>query len=538
MPDAFFRAYSAGVLSIDGYPLFNEATSVWEVVSDSNNPFKTDLALVATDGLMKNRRVNFKWFGLKVGDVVTFRALVKSSTAGQFRFAAYVRNGANAVIGSTSYSAFSLEQDIAQEVAHTLTITQEQLDGGAYFEVRFNAANIALTEYRVYAMSAVKNNMGASISDTNYFDDQVLIALNQETNTADVPFIEGDYYLRNSHDKLCKRKFDESAKLVVSSIGDSWTQGAARWVRPLASYMQAQFGDGGGGWLGFGFTGSLTNGNAKSSIYYSRTGTWTSVYGTGASPSPDACHVVSSEVGAKLTATVTNSANVQRSGVDLFYIGSSDGVIKYRINANDWTTLNLNDVAVGSLGVIELTGINSSGNTVIEIEVISGTCNIAGLNFKSDSDGAVWHKLGASGSQAYGWSQVNANEWKKGIQSLDPDLVTIMFGTNDQNQSRSVETFKNSISTIIDNVRLAKPLVDIAVIMPCENLRVSNPIAMKDYTSAVYDLCKTKKVCFMDLQKAFGENPQDYADRFNADLIHPRDTDRVIADALIRLLLG
>ena len=93
---------------------------------------------------------------------------------------------------------------------------------------------------------------------------------------------------------------------------------------------------------------------------------------------------------------------------------------------------------------------------------------------------------------------------------------------------------------MIDRIKSARPKADICIIMPCENLRTSNSVAMSDYAKAAHEVCKTKKVAFLDLQTDFGFLPADYIDKFNADKIHPEPLTggRLIAAIIRKFIFG
>ena len=361
-------------------------------------------------------------------------------------------------------------------------------------------------------------------------------------SSASVSFTYGEWYLRETRQRTRKLLLNEDKQFTIAAIGDSWTHNRDRWSGVVARELISEFGDAGGGWTGFGFgSASLPNDNARSEYSVTRSSGWSSTYGS--SVSPDICHATSNTAGNSITCTTPSNPDL--SGCDLYFIGSSTASIRYKFNSGDWTALALNSVADGELGITALTGFGSGANTLV-IEVVSGTCSLCGVNWKSTANGVVFHKLGATGTRAKQWAEVNEVQWKKGLQALNPNLVTIMHGTNDQAAYLSSTVFAPNISTIIDRVRSALPLADILVVMPCENgSAAAASISMASYTAKVYDVCVAKKVAFMDLQKVFGETFSEYSSTsernwFNADLIHPEPSTggRAITDAILRFLLG
>lgn len=361
--------------------------------------------------------------------------------------------------------------------------------------------------------------------------------INQHHNAYGLPkrHVWGEWYLRETRQRLRKRLLAESARLSVALIGDSWTHAATRWSGPFASALKTLYGDGGPGWVGFGFAGAgytLSNGNVGSDATLSYGGTWTAAYA--ASTSPDICQVASATAGDTLTVGFTGSG---ASGVDLFYIAGA-GAIQYRWNGGAWNSLSL---ASGTgLTVAALTGV-PAGAWTLELQNVSGTTTLCGVNVKKTTDGVVVHKLGATGSRASQWSGVNATEWQAGLTALAPNLVAVLLATNDQGVYDSA-TFKGYVQTLVTRIKTAVPLADVLLIIPCENGR-ANTWPMSDYAAAMYELAATNKCAFMDLQYVFGDSFSEYASTsarawFAADLIHPDPTTggRAIVDDVMRLV--
>jgi len=344
----------------------------------------------------------------------------------------------------------------------------------------------------------------------------------------------GEWYLRETRQRLRKLAMAEAAQFVVASIGDSWTHNADRWCRPTARALIAQYGDAGSGWVGFGnLLGTFLNGNidtAKVTTAFS--GTWdNSVYYT--SVSPDLGQASSSTAGAKIT--ITGQAST--SAIRLFYIGSV-GVVRYRLDGGAWTNI---DTAGSGLLTALLAGVPATAFS-LELEVVSGTVTLCGIDIQKTTSGVRWHKLGATGSSSAQWGSVNAAQWQAGLAAMAPNLVVIMHGTNDQSGAPTPAVFATRIQTLVDRVRAAAPTADILIAMPCENGRV-NAVPMANYTAAAYEVAATNHCAFMDLQYLFGETFGEYASTsarpwFNADLIHPEPSTggRAIADGVIRLL--
>jgi hypothetical protein len=80
---------------------------------------------------------------------------------------------------------------------------------------------------------------------------------------------------------------------------------------------------------------------------------------------------------------------------------------------------------------------------------------------------------------------LDATGFRSSIQTLAPQLITIMHGTNDQGGSRSRSVFKANVKTIIDNVRAAVPNADILLVAPSEGGRTYMGTAVNDISSSI-----------------------------------------------------
>jgi lysophospholipase L1-like esterase len=354
----------------------------------------------------------------------------------------------------------------------------------------------------------------------------------------------GEWYLRETRMRLRKRALAESTQLTVAMIGDSWTHLKTRYSGVVASTSQTAYGNAGSGWVGFGWGGggasdlwASGNGNITTSeISVALTTGWSTHYNS--SVSPDLADIYTSTAAAKVTTTFAGTGNV--SVVNLFYIAGGSGIVRYRWNAGAWTTL---DISAGSgLLTSSLASVPTSTWT-LEIENVSGTTTICGIDVQKATDGVRLHKLGGTGSNAAQWAGVNATYWQNGLIALAPNLVTILLGTNDQGLGDSPAVFRANIQTMLTRIKAALPYADIMLIMPCENQRVANTYAMSAYATEIYELAAINKCAYLDLQYVFGDNAADYAFGtarawFASDLIHPDPTTggRVITDAIYRLL--
>jgi hypothetical protein len=361
--------------------------------------------------------------------------------------------------------------------------------------------------------------------------------------------------MRRYHYKVRKRALGEAARLIIGLWGDSFTHLRTRWAGDFATTLIALYGDGGGGWTGAGFGGSAgtfahggtqpssINGNARSTYGVSYSGAWDRAYAT--VPSPDTCCAVSSTATAEIRLTFPASPTL--SGVDLFWIGTADGVMRYSWNGTTWTTINVQGT-VDACSSAALADVPGSGSGTLYLQVVSGTCKPAGVNWKSAASGVVVHKLAATGSRMQQLAtQAAVASWRTAIAALETDSALVMHGTNDQgaDPARTESEFSADATTVLNGLQAAVPGIDRLLIMPPENQRTDNEYPMTLYKAAGARAAATLGVAFLDQQRNFGDpaNPTEYGSSgatplFNVDLIHPEPGTggRALLDGVLRFL--
>lgn len=357
-------------------------------------------------------------------------------------------------------------------------------------------------------------------------------------STLNRPFRTGTENLRETRQRLRKLALgDAGTQLVIACLGDSWTHFAARWTGPFTETLIAQFGDAGGGYTGFAWpsgTPALINGNVRPSLYgVTVTGNWTPAYS--AAPTPDLGAITSTTAGDAVQITAPANTPFAR----LFYLGTGAGAIRYRFNGGAFTSL---DVSGSGLMATILSGA-PAGAWTLDLEVVSGTVTLGGVDLRANSgtSGVRVHKLGATGSRLQQNVAQPAADRQYGLGLLVPNLVVMMFGTNDQLVYQS-SGFYNYYETEIARVRAALPAADILIVMPCENFG-GRPNPMSSYADAAYQLAVAQGCAFLDLQPLFGKLAE-YSSAgirpwFNADGFHPDPASggRAIVDAILRTVL-
>ena len=361
-------------------------------------------------------------------------------------------------------------------------------------------------------------------------------------------------YLRRIKYKLAKLQLGETLRVGLNISGDSYSQLAVRWTAPFMTYMAGKYGDGGGGWCGFGFTSAGTtpytvanqptnkNGNVRPTTYPTMIfGAITTSYN--GENTPDLSAVTLAASGDYVFQAFP--ALPIHNGCDLFFVGTSNGVVRYRYGTYDGSGdvkdpenytfgSNTNINVQGTVGAVQTadisTGIPSGAGAVI-IEWVSGTSKLAGLNLKSAASGVYVNKIAGSGSQVASWAGKDATNWQNGLAALGGDAFIYMDGPNSQSSNVEPASWGTNVDTLMSRVRVAIPGADILLATPPENPRSTNRVAILGYAVEAVKRSIQGRYAYLNCQPAFGDagNPSEYASDgivplFNSDELHPEDS--------------
>lgn len=345
-------------------------------------------------------------------------------------------------------------------------------------------------------------------------------------------------FLRSAKYLLMQRLLGETAQIVISAAGDSYTHRDTRWIGPFMDYMAAKYGDAGGGWSGFGFnvgansvpwTGinqpQYRQGNVRPTTYPMIVyGNITSTYHSTASGSPDLATASLTQSGDYITQAIP--ASPVHDECLLFFIGTADGQIRWRWDAGSWTTIDVQGT-VDQVQTVSLAAGIPSGAGLLTIEWIAGTAKLCGVDLRSSADGIRVNKLALTGSRADQWADAPETEWERALGFLGHDMFFYMDGANSQSNAISATSWGGSIDTIVSRVRAANPGVDFLLAVPPEN-QSGFSIPMSSYAIEAKNRSSSSRISVLDLQAAFGDadDPTEYGSAgavplFNSDNIHP-----------------
>ncbi|WP_312738890.1 SGNH/GDSL hydrolase family protein [Stenotrophomonas sp.] len=308
------------------------------------------------------------------------------------------------------------------------------------------------------------------------------------------------------------REAGSPSRLSMAIIGDSWVDVTPYWMENFCQRMRARHGDGGIGYVDFG-SGTFPRSGLSRVV-----SGWTVNDETVPGP---AIYSRSASGAASYALTVVDAPALLSAR--MFWIGHSDGVCRYRWNGGAWNVLNVQSVGTNFTDLIGVPA--GAGSYTFEVERVSGTIELCGIDLQSDAPGIVIHKLGNSGSRADDWLGVNAEHWQQGIAGLAPGAVMILLGTNDKTAGISAELFASEIAALIGRVRAALPDTtalpgpDVMVVVPSQVWR-STSMPMADYRDAILAAADGLGLAVIDLIDAVG-NPYTRRSWFDADGVHP-----------------
>lgn len=291
----------------------------------------------------------------------------------------------------------------------------------------------------------------------------------------------------------------------VMLIGDSWM----RWdtiPAPIRATLQTAEGDGGIGYRSFH---SHDDGEETRITAFFRTGTWTETVFTG------------NGIGLKhVEATAAASFQIVASFTDCkihYRKQSGYGVWRWRIDGGGWTNVDENAATAYATEIVA-NDISSASHTV-DIEWVSGTVQLFGIEMTTGTTGLVVYRCGCGGALSQNWSDIAAANWQAAIDAFAPDLVLYLIANNDHGNNINPEQTKIYVNNLIDKIRGSSTNPDIVLISPAINNRAQTyPITQ--YAAMMYQSAYYKGCGYIDGAGLFGA----YNAAYWSDSIHLNDT--------------
>jgi lysophospholipase L1-like esterase len=132
-----------------------------------------------------------------------------------------------------------------------------------------------------------------------------------------------------------------------------------------------------------------------------------------------------------------------------------------------------------------------------------------GVSLENDNPGLLYHAIGLNG--AFTKSYNRCNMFTSQLQALEPDLVIVSLGTNDNFLSESRYCrfcIKDNLRTMLDNIRISKPGVSILLVSPGDFFlsNGSHNSNNDSYRTVLYELAEEYNCGVWDFNQVMGGN--------------------------------
>ena len=274
---------------------------------------------------------------------------------------------------------------------------------------------------------------------------------------------------------LSKMKVSNDSFTNIGFIGDSWTQGTENfingvnqrdfqgYVKPLSKILQEKYGFGGLGWLDFSRDGGTGKMFGCCDMYehwnYSFNGTVTGLDGSSNSAAPNCLGVCCAHTIFANEASLTLTFQV--GYLDKFKICYYKEA-HFKVSVNNGQAVEVTANSTDGWQETEF-GVTGTDTTRVVITSMIDNCIIFGLNCYYGTTGVRCHKIGNRSITAANYLLMDANQWQKGIKSLNLSWASVLLAINDINSfsspltisDKNLITIVTNISNLIDRAKVA-----------------------------------------------------------------------------------
>jgi hypothetical protein len=140
--------------------------------------------------------------------------------------------------------------------------------------------------------------------------------------------------------------------------------------------------------------------------------------------------------------------------------------------------------------------------TSFDIQMVSGTVILAGVNMDTGLPGSVIQDVSRPGSTACQWAGADSALWSSYITTLAPHVVFIEFAVNELIGNQSPAAQGACLTTLISRVRAAVPGVGIMLLPPAHITDTfGKAYLMSDYVDYQAVLARQQNTAFFCLYK-------------------------------------
>ncbi|MCF1251933.1 SGNH/GDSL hydrolase family protein [Pseudomonas putida] len=271
----------------------------------------------------------------------------------------------------------------------------------------------------------------------------------------------------------------------VFFTGDSWTEHLAETARPLSLSLYEKFGQSGQGWISV----HADEGGASSTLSQLLNGArldkspgWALADMTLAADGLDG-HAVTA-TGTADTITITG---LKSQSLKWYYL---DGPGQFRYSVDGGAPVTVAGANTGLRKFIEITGLSDANHSfTFDLVGNTGSVTMFGGMAVRTSPGVEFSKAGNGGSTAVQWRTISPNIQAYAAE-LKPDVVVIVLGTNDRNQSISKSAFKLGIETLVAAYRAGSPNCAVILVTPTAGGVSSDLGLMASYAEAMHEISR------------------------------------------------
>lgn len=252
---------------------------------------------------------------------------------------------------------------------------------------------------------------------------------------------------------------------------------------------------------------------------------------------------VSSSAGAVVsfeTQATLSALNTEKFTAFKIFALNNSASYRVRVDGGSWTTVTT--TSGNTLNTYTRTGLSSASHKV-EIEVISGTLNLYGGVFENTATtGTSFFKIGHTGSLTREWKDlVRSANWRAQMSAIDPDVVFIHLGINDNAAGAGISSYTANMDTIVTAMQsYFSDSVSIVIVAPVEPISSYRIEPSMYYRNACAKISVDKSTGFISFFDLFNGS-YSWASRNNLftqpDGIHPaQDGARYLVNEIHALL--
>lgn len=323
---------------------------------------------------------------------------------------------------------------------------------------------------------------------------------------------------------------------VVLCAGDSNTNFVDGYHSELRDLFAARVGDGGPGWIAPN-AAAVIEPTGVTVTYAGTGGSWSQLDGSGAAHQAGANGLALDALQNTATGAILQIiTTVPFTDFDVY-------LERVSASATVETSLDMSVVshAVGDDTVVKISrsGFADTVHT-LRVTVTAGTVRILGVDLKRNPSSGVVRvlKCGGGGAQTENFvTDVDTDVYRAQVEAVDPDVVVVMLGTNDQPQGIGLDAYEANLTTLVHQVRAGNASRSVVIMAPPDNNISGQSVDIRDYGRRAYAVAQARGCAFVDAYEVVGEfSVADGLGLFRDDR-HPDEAGQdLIARALWELL--